>query len=187
MSPYAHMLLGENIWLRPVFPQDAPAYFPIFTNPEKMKYLGTGRACTTEECLALILRMANNTRSFSHVPEDIFKENSVGFYLSFFNHKGPSGIVKISKAQDLGYEDYLEIAYYGQGGTREAVKIVLNNFKYFSFVATAHPKNKASIKILTDNSFELEKENIPKYGSVRNYYVRRLLEEPSIEENIRSK
>ena len=42
----------------------------------------------------------------------------------------------------------------------------------------------------TDDEFsdiEEEKENIPKYGSVRNYYVRRLLEEPIIEGNIRSK
>ncbi len=142
-----------------------------------MKYFGTGRTRTMEECCTLISHMAQSTHSFSHVPEDFFKEDSVKFYLSFFNHKGPSGIVIISKAQDLD-EDYLEIAYCGQGGTGEAVKIVLNYFKDFLFVATAHPKNKASIKILTDNSFELEKENITKYGSVRNYYVRPLLEEP---------
>ena len=27
LSSYSYMLLGENVWLRPSFPQDAPAFF----------------------------------------------------------------------------------------------------------------------------------------------------------------
>jgi RimJ/RimL family protein N-acetyltransferase len=176
------MLLGENVWLRPVFPNDAPGLFSILTNPEQMRYLGSGRVYTQEECCAMITRMANNTLSVSYFPEDLLKENAVSFSWSFFNHQGLSGIIKIFKSTNLTGEDCLEIAYYGKGGTCAAAKIVLDTLD-FLVVATCHSLNTKSIKILIQNSFQLTAENIPKYGSIRNYYERK----PIIEGNIRSK
>jgi RimJ/RimL family protein N-acetyltransferase len=71
-------------------------------------------------------------------------------------------------------------AYQGRKYTTHAGKLVLSfadsnwpDDKPFYIEATVHPQNAASASVLTKLGFtpDSERLSIPKYGSVRDYYV----------------
>lgn len=190
LSSYRNLLIGSDVFLRPIFPTDAPGLFPIYTNPDKMKYFGTGSVFTTEKIIEFTATRARNALDFYVLPDDIVAKNGVALHLAFFNHKGFSGVISVFNPCDMECKDDLEIAYCGQGGTLEAAQIVLNslnvpltkqdlsddiNPKKVGFIATVHPENMKSKQILEKLDFEPDpkRQNVEKFGSVRNYYIRK--------------
>ena len=48
-SPYNNVLIGSDIWLRPIFPEDYEDIIPMHTGPSSMKYFGTGHVYSEDE------------------------------------------------------------------------------------------------------------------------------------------
>lgn len=184
---YPYCLLGRDVWLRPLFPEDASFLLPIYTNDNMMKYFGSGKVFTEQECKNLINIKALRTKDFENnfpiqpfgdaIDSDaIFADRFVnkGFNLTFFNRAGLSGIVTIFHSNNKDYPKHLEVAYCGQGGTCDAVLRVLSSLNHFAFLATAHPNNHSSIKILKKNSFVLVSNDLKEGNNNRNYYIKSL-------------
>jgi RimJ/RimL family protein N-acetyltransferase len=171
LPPYRNMLIGSDVFLRPIFPTDAPGLFPIYTDPKKMQYFGFRGRFTEEQILESTATKAKNALDFYNLPKDFFDKKGIMLHLAFFNHKGFSGVIMVSNPTDKEYADCLEIGYCGQGGTSKAARLVLN-FLYVSFIAKVHPEHVVSQKILEALGFkqELHKQGVVIEGKSRNYY-----------------
>ena len=54
LKPYKDFISHTHFFLRPLFPNDAKALEPIFTDPKAMFYLGYKKPCTQEGAQELI-------------------------------------------------------------------------------------------------------------------------------------
>jgi len=179
LSIYQDYLSGATLWLRPIFPADYMYVTDCFMNPASMRYWATGVTYTLKQTQDYILKCANFNIAFS--------QTSVW---SVITHDGLAGCFWATKNEtntetDIGY--VARPHFSGRGLTTEAGKLILD--KKFSsgnfngkIIATFHPNNKASQRVLEKLGLEPdpERQNVSKFGSVRNYYQRIVKEEPPI-------
>jgi hypothetical protein len=169
LSPYPPFtLVGNDVWLRPLFPWDWPGLVPILANPEKMKYYGQGLALSQEVIEGIVLTNARKNLEITDLTTDIRNEGKM-FSWSFFTRKGFSGRIKVFFSKGDGC---LELEFCGQGGTEKASILALPLLRGEKIQATVHPENKGSIKVLKNLGF-IRDENrvqVKKYNSIRDYY-----------------
>jgi hypothetical protein len=180
LSPYPRFtLVGNDVWLRPLFPWDWPGLVPILANPEKMQYYGLGHALSQEVIKDIALNNARKNLEIKDLTTDIHSAGKI-FSWSFFTHKGFSGRIQVLYSQK---DSCLELVYCGQGGTEKASILALTSFRGKKCQATVHPENKRSIKILKNLGFIPDKDRkaVKAYGSTRDYYVKNSQEEDVIE------
>lgn len=164
LQPYTDYMAGENLFLRPVFPDDHLSFRAVFMNPDAMSMLGDGKVKTEKECIEFCIR------DITH--NDLALYNSRIF--TMITSDGVAGRIAIYKRDN----DLLELAYFirpdqgGRGYTTEGSKLVMNYYGG-NFEATAHPQNIPSIRVLQKLGFHPDptRQNVPKYGSVRNYWI----------------
>ncbi|MEY3182436.1 MAG: hypothetical protein RLZ35_421 [Pseudomonadota bacterium] len=179
LSPYTDYLCEEYLWMRPIFPDDWFSLRFCFSDPKNMQFFGKGIAWTTQEIQERIHRNAfNNIMStFPHTTAWII-----------VTHNGIAGCFW---AQPTDRDKHtIELSYCigshfsGKGLTTKAGQLVLNTyFQYPRFIgtlfATVHPDNKGSEMVLRKLGLtpNLNRQRVPKFGSIRNYYEKHLLPE----------
>ncbi len=175
------MLIGKEVWIRRLFPQDVTGLIPLYCDPNKMKFFGFGRTYDAPWVYKSTMERTMIQKQYPDHVQEIFSllehEMLTRYTWSFFNHRGWSGTVQFLCDPD---EDCLEIAYIGQGGTSEAVRLLLECIPPIHVRASVHPENIASIHVLKKNGFNRIEENVEKYGSVRDIYQRSSQVEPSL-------
>lgn len=165
---HRHITIDQNLFLRPIRPEDSAVLSAFFTDPHMMEYWGEGKTYTQEEVHELIARFSlddlsvNNRQSWTLiVQEDI------------------AGFVFI-RSSEPPYENYAELMYgilhthQGKGLSYHAAHSVMS-YVNKDFIATVHPDNIGSIKILERLGFLKDEErlNAVKYGHPRLYYVKK--------------
>lgn len=167
------ILIGKDVWIRRLFPQDVIGLTYLYGDPKKMRLFGFGK---TYDAPWVKQRTIERTMIQKHYPDHVQEiffllehEILTRYTWSFFNHRGWSGTVQFMCDPNDGS---LEIAYIGQGGTSEAVRLLLECIPSIHVRASVHPENTASIHILKKNDFHRIEENVEKYGSVRDIYQR---------------
>jgi len=174
---YPGVVLSERIWLRPYFPEDWSAVEDCFQDPDNMRYFGYGRPLSSEMIQTRIQASALANLS-DPVPS--------GWLI--LTHQGPAGCFWARPSHECPLE--VELAYClhprfaGQGITTEAGKAVISRFlspPAFTGIifATVHPDNKASQGVIRKLGLkpDPERQGVPKYNSLRNYYVKSVSEE----------
>jgi len=174
---YSGFLYGHTVWLRPTFPTDHLTLQDAFTNRENMKYFGNGIPWSKEEV---------EERIFRNARKNLFQSEICSW--SMISHDGIAGCFWVFRTQEVIPDikdksacEKAEIVYCvrpgfsGRGLATEAGKMVVNSMlPYFNGVlfATVHPKHKASQSVLEKIGLQPdpEKQGVPKFGSLRNYY-----------------
>lgn len=164
LTPYQNYLAGKNVWLRPLFPEDHPQFRPIYIDREVLKYYAFTSPISVEEIEKMTLRKAQKNN------------NCIGecYHWAIITHGGVAGAVSIIHPHEN--EEKTEIfyclapAYSGRGLITEASRLVID-WVDAPMVATVHPENKASLAVLKKLGFNADpnRQNVPKYGSIRNY------------------
>lgn len=166
---YIDVFSSESLFVRPIFPLDYRALKTCFGDEKNMRYVGPGRCIKGRALKEQFMRLA--TRNLN-------KSYTSGW--SIITHEGIAGIF-------TGYKNALstevEIAYalspqFAQRKlTTNAGKLILQyRYEYPDFtgkiIATVHPNNNASQCVLEKLGLKSdpERQNVPKFGSVRNYY-----------------
>lgn len=166
LKPYTDFLQGPNLFLRPVFPDDYRSFISIYTDPVTMRYFGRGITISVPEIKERILNRAIANRI-----------NDASYHWSLITHDGIAGIISVwypdteEPLDELAY--CLAPRFSGRGLTTDGSRLVID-FISKPFVATVHPDNIASVKVLEKLGFKKDptRLGVPKYGSVRDYYVR---------------
>jgi [ribosomal protein S5]-alanine N-acetyltransferase len=166
LAPYNNAIMGGDLWLRPVFATDWEAFLPIYTNPDAMKFYGSGK--TFEQEL-----VCNYITSNAHVN---FTSAARQQFWSILSYEGVVGEVRVFKPKDEG--ERLEIGYSlnpamgGRGFATKASELVTKTVGG-PFVATVHPENIASVRVLEKVGFrkDLTRLGVAKYGQIRDYYL----------------
>lgn len=175
LSPYPrHTLIGSDVRLRPVFPQDVQGYVYFYGDPEKMRFYGQGkvRPAETVEKETKSKALGNRKLDTLKIKSFLNNEGERNFFArSVFTRNGLSGALYLFLSED---KDRLEIAFgtFGENkGITRAAQLVLDYVKE-PFLATAHPQNKASQNVLLKLGFvpDLKRQGVRKLSSVRNYY-----------------
>lgn len=189
---YVDTFYAEKCWVRPIFASDYVDMIDCFTDPESMKYFGPGKIMSIPKIQAFLLE-----DSISHCQKETTGWSIMthdGIAGCFWVRKGKAVVKEESKSKEeskiseefknrkeavmkaeIGYA--LRPQFAGRGLTTDAGKLILfSNFRYPKFkgiiFATAHPNNKASQAVLKKLGLEPdpERQNVPRYGQVRNYY-----------------
>lgn len=167
LSPYKDALLGSDILLRPIFPEDYEGISAIYLDPKSMQYFGHhGKVYTLAEVKKLASGWAQVNLSSTTIKEQRW---------AIISHDGVSGYVFTSVSQD---SKRTEIAYCispyfsGRGLTTQASKLVIE-YVGGPFVATVHPENIGSRKVLEKLGFKEDpiRQGVPAYGSIRDYFL----------------
>lgn len=178
LAVYDRAIMGFNIWIRPIFPQDWRAFVPILTNAEYVQYYGAGKPFSIDEIES---RMAGRAyRNLGNVPEEL-KKYSPAFIFSVVDHEGVAGEVFYFRPQSEIDTGRMEIAYAiaptraGRGYAVKASQLVMD-YLGGSFVATAHPNNIGSCRTLEKLGFKLDTSRLndtKKFGEnqPRNFYL----------------
>ncbi len=167
LKPYMNTLVGERLFLRPVFPQDYVSFLPIFTDPVTMKYVGSGVPSSPERVQNVTAIWAFNNNQAHPASFNwaiIIHEGVVGRLAFFTNNEKEEPIDEIAYG--------LNPAFHGRGIGTDAVRLAVK-FKEGPILATVHPSNIPSREILKKLGFQadLSRMNVPKYGSFRDYYL----------------
>lgn len=187
---YRDFLASSFFWLRPVFAADYTAMVDCYKDPVSMKYWGSGITYNSEGTQERVLFYANCNLAFKNLKNDIHYNETCAW--SIITHDGIAGFVFAWK-MDV---DEIEIAYIirprfaGKGLSTDAGQLIINTKccpPIFSgtITATAHPDNIASQKVLAKLGLTPDPHKqrvfIPRYNSVRNYYLRTVLPENEAE------
>ncbi len=178
LAVYDRAIMGFDIWIRPIFPQDWRAFIPMLTNAKYVRYYGTGKSFSIEEIEGRVAGRAG--RNLGVFPEDL-KKYSPAFIFSVVDHEGIAGEVFYFRPQSEVDAGRMEIAYAilpNRAGRSYAVKasqLVMDHLGG-SFVATAHPKNIGSCRTLEKLGFILDASrlnDLKKFGEEqpRNFYI----------------
>lgn len=166
LCPCENFISSSNVMLRPLFPDDYMDLCPIFTNSDTMRYFGSGQVMTIEQV---------KDRTLDQSIRNNIKE-SLTYHWALITHGGIAGRGSIvhphneEKASEIIY--CISPKFGGRGLTTEASRLLIDSTDS-SFIATAHPKNFASIAVLTKLGFkrDLSRQNVKKFGSVRDYFL----------------
>lgn len=183
LKPHIDLLIGKDVVLRPVFPEDYVYFIPVFTNETVMKYFGDGKILNPVEVQERTHRHAKNllryygedkTHSLLHASERT--PNGEFYSWTIITHRGIAGRVTIKIPEEKGLMPDLSYciapSFGGKGLTTEASSLVLHDIPG-NFEATVHPENIGSIKVLEKLGFkpDISRQNIKKFGNIRNYYI----------------
>lgn len=178
LAVYDRAIMGFNIWIRPIFPQDWQAFVPILTNAEYVRYYGEGKSFSVPDIEKRVAGRAY--RNLGDVPEEL-KKYSPAFIFSVIDHEGVAGEVFYFRPQSEVDAGRMEIAYAivpnraGRGYAVKASQLIMDHLGG-SFVATAHPNNIGSYLTLEKLGFILDISRLndtQKFGSEqpRNFYI----------------
>jgi ribosomal-protein-alanine N-acetyltransferase len=167
LKPYTNYLSSNRLFLRPIFPNDYMSLEPIYKNPLAMKYFAEGVTFTDKQIKERV----------SHYASDNVSINPEGYHWAIITKYGIVG--KVSSYYPEENEEENELAYYilpnynGLGLTTEASRLVIEAVGG-KFLATVHPKNTASIRVLEKLGFHADtiRRNVPLYGQVRDFYTK---------------
>jgi len=167
---YADTYFCESLFMRPIFPLDYRWLKACFNDANNMRYWGSG-TCIKGSVL--------KDQFIRHAARNLHNACNSGW--SIITHKGIAGCFWAWKNDS---ETEVEIAYVlsaefsGRGLAINAGKLVLQyQCAYPNFIgkiiATVHPNNQASQCVLEKLGLKKdpERQNVPKFGSVRNYYA----------------
>lgn len=184
LSPYTDFLVGNKVWMRPMFPNDHLTLEDCFTDPIHIQYFGTGAVWSKMQIKEVFYSSAHKNLILNHTA-----------VWSIISDRGLTGCFWLTKKKNEGQlesketkehkecEETAEIGYCsrpalsGRGYTTEAGHLVINSFptEFNGLIfATVHPKNKGSQKVLEKLGLkpDPEKQNmfIEKYKASRNFY-----------------
>lgn len=185
---YVDCIIGPDVFLRPLFPNDHPHFRPIFTDPKVMEYFGNGQVLTPFENEARTKRLAGSNQKY-YAQSKVFSILKSGeepkkietYHWAMITHSkivgfGIAGMISIVIPNMI--EPKMELAYCiapafgGRGLTTQGSRLVLEAIPV-NFVATVDPKNVASRKILEKLGFipDDSRQGVKKYGTIRDYYL----------------
>ena len=145
MPPAETVLETERLTLRPWLPDDWIRFKPIATNPQVIRYVGTGQIPSDRQIQAYIdaARKLHREKGFCLWPLIYRKNQELIGFCGFDYLRGGDEI-------EIGY--WLAPDYWGKGLATEAAQAVMeygkNRLGLRQIVAVAHPENKASIRVL---------------------------------------
>lgn len=168
--PKNFLIIRENFSLCPLHPKSANAFAealaPTFADAKTMRYVGVGKIYDLLEVKALFSRLA--CRMYSEI-----KLTTYSWVLVMNNE--PRGLVQALLKEEGMYEAVLILSPSVQG-KRLAQEIAYAVFKFLpnvSWIATADPKNLASISAMKKEGFEYkETRYFKEYNSERHVFVR---------------
>lgn len=168
LSIYADTFVSERLFMRPIFRLDYRSLKRCFCDEENMRYWGAG-PCKGRDLKEKFVRYAtlNLDKLYTGGWSIITHEGMAGCFWAWKNALGTE--VEISYA--------LSPQFSGRGLSTTAGRLVLQ-YRYEDpdfagkVIATVHPDNKASQSVLEKLGLkpDPDRQNMPKYGSVRNYY-----------------
>ena len=172
LKVYQHIIIAEKFFLRPTFPEDYKAFLPLYKDKVQMQYFGTGRTFTENEVKQLIA--GNAAANKWPVLNSMRAEER--FFWTGINREGIGGRVCIvfKKGQsDKEIFGAIIPSQQGKGIAIEGSQAVID-YVYEkcggSFFATVHPENERTVRVIESLGFEKYRENVPQYGTVRDYY-----------------
>ncbi|MGC1182403.1 GNAT family N-acetyltransferase [Legionella sp.] len=181
LAPYA--LTGDQLMMIPLMPDHRyKLYTEIFSQPQVMQYFGTGKSFTFDEYTSMHIDRAKQNLTLQY---DQYTGRLSRFTWTIITHDGIAGRLNIFPT-----EGRTELAFcisptqQGRALARRASELVIEYMgEESSFIATAHPLNKASSKTLEqihypDGKFvffrDPQRQNVPnKYGTnqPRDYFL----------------
>lgn len=178
-----HVLTGEKLVMIPLMPDHRyKLHADIFSKPQIMQYFGAGKSFTLEEYTSIHLDRAQQNLTFQY---DKYTGHLSRFTWTIITHDGIAGRLNIFPTEgrtELAF--CISPAQQGRALARRASELVVAYMgDDASYIATAHPKNKASSKTLEqvhypDGKFvffrDAERQNVPnKYGAdqPRDYFL----------------
>lgn len=178
-----HALMGEYLMMIPLMPSHQyNLHADIFSQPQVMRYCGTGSSFTGDEYTSLHLERAkqNLTPQYNQNTSRVTR-----FTWTIITRDGIAGVLNISPKQGA-----TELAFcisptqQGRALARRAGELVIAyTGEDTSFIATAHPKNKASATSIERMHYpnggfvffrDAKRQNVPNvYGAnqPRDYFV----------------
>jgi RimJ/RimL family protein N-acetyltransferase len=180
-APYS--LTGEQLMMIPLMPDHQhKLYADIFSQPQVMQYFGTGKNFTFDEYTLLHLDRAKQNLTPQY---DQCTGRLARFTWTIITNGGIAGRLNIFLTEgrtELAF--CISPAQQGRALARRASELVIAYLgEETSFIATAHPQNKASAKTLEqvhypDGKFvffrDPQRQNVPnKYGvnQPRDYFL----------------
>src|SRR5437016_4511062 len=160
LKPYEHFIAGDTFFLRPLFPQDHVALRPIFTDQKVMQYFCSGKARTEQEVEMLTKRIARMNAS----------TKPLYMYWAIINAIGICGFTLVEYPTEEQPENEIGYAINPQfSGSGLATRAAAMAIKYIKgpFMATVHPKNIASQRVLTKLGLLpcLSQKNVVRYST----------------------
>lgn len=153
-------IMGEKVYLRPVMalPEDLKALVSFRTDKESMKYFGDGIVQDRKWCEGSLDRCVAANRRLPNAFN--------GFFWSLVTHDGVAGQIMIFNIRqpakypiEIGYWLAPDQRFRGKGLVERGAKLLLPYFET-NLMATVHPKNSASLKILQNLGFIIREENV---------------------------
>lgn len=188
LRPYVDCLIGSDVVLRPLFPDDHPHFRPIFTDANAMKYFGNGQVLSPLEIEERARRQAEKnkkyygeTKTFSILKAQEMIQNRDYYVWTLITHSKVAGfgiagrisIVIPNETELMGELAYcIAPTFGGRGLTTQGSQLVLESMP-IDFMATVDPKNVGSRKVLEKLGFTPDeaRKGVKKYGKTRDYYL----------------
>ena len=177
LSIYPGVMIRARFWLRPLFPQDWVEVQGAFQDPVNIKYFGNGLPLSSEVIQARIQVGASRNLRLAMASSwlIITRDGTAG---CFWATPSPE---QLPKTMELAY--CIHARFAGQGLTSSAGQCIMGtvltppNFEGTVF-ATVHPDNKASQGVLLKLGLkpDPERQGVPKFNSIRNYYIKTIQE-----------
>lgn len=149
------LLETDRLLIREWAPEDRSSLIEVAADPEVMRFVGKGDTWTPQQVDSFIDRQSENVRRY-------------GFCLGALTYKSSGAIIGLAGLQPLGSTDDIEVAwwlkpaYWGRGLATEAGGAILRHgFRELGLeriVGITHPKNRASIRVITKLGMRLERE-----------------------------
>ncbi|WP_291516527.1 GNAT family N-acetyltransferase [Bdellovibrio sp. ArHS] len=157
----------ENLIVRHWISEDLPAILKVYGDPDAMKWVGDGSVLTQTQAEKWLAVTARNYEKRGYGMFTILEKKSeqiIGF--GGLVHPGEQVEVEVKYA-------YLR-DFWGRGFASEFIQALLKYAKsklsITNIIATTHPENEASKKVLTKSGFVLEKEVLNDDGTFTSLF-----------------
>ncbi len=162
---------GSNVLLRPIQKGDEKGLAPIFGDETSMKYYGQEKIYSKDDIKKIVEKnvLNNQNPDREHYTFTILTDAGVsGLLTVWYPHRKEN-------AFEIGY--VIDPHLSGLGIATEAARLVIDAIDnpYIKIIATVHPENKGSQKVLEKLGFkrDLSRQGVtaPKTGKIRDYYI----------------
>lgn len=148
---------------------DLPDFYAVCSNPELMRYMGDGVPLTEEQTARWIQKSQENYRHHGYGCMAVI-DKADGKFIGF------CGIVYAPGSSDAEIIYALDKPYWGKGLAREVagamLEFGLNERHLDKILATIHPDNKASVKVVESIGMVFQYEKADEDGTPVLYFLR---------------
>jgi [ribosomal protein S5]-alanine N-acetyltransferase len=163
------VIATERLFLKEWLPENFPDFKPIATNPQVMRYIGTGELWSDERIKQFIDNQIARYKQYKFCFWALIHRNTHALI-------GLCGLSLLNKPDEIEIGWWLIPEYWGQGLATEAAQAVMSyGFEQLNLpriVSIAQPANQRSIRVMEKLGMHFEKMSTDRHSVEVVYYAK---------------